>query len=162
MIINDFSSPSTTIKTIRLDNDKLHFKGNGGTDKKDYEVTLNFFGKVKCDESKYIVRDRGTEFVLYKEEEKWWTKLLNENTKFHWLKVDFNKWKDDDESGDEAGGAAGGFNDSSYEDMMRQFGGGAGGGGAPDFSNFNLDGMGGDEKDDEEEDEPLPGKILLL
>jgi len=139
---------------VKIDNEKLYFKGNGGTEKKDYEVTLTFFDKIKADESKFIVRDRGTEFVLYKEEEKWWTRLLNENKKFHWLKVDFNKWKDEDDSGDENG-----FNDNSYEDMMRQFGGG-GMGGAPDFGNFNIDGMAGmpgeDEKDEEDEDETLP------
>jgi len=137
---------------VKLDNEKLYFKGNGGTNKTDHEITLNFFAKVNADESKFIVRDRGTEFVLYKEEEKWWPRLLNENKKFHWLKVDFNKWKDEDESGDEgAGPGEGGFNENSYEDMMRQLGGGAGG--APDFGNFNIDGA--DEKD-EEEDEPLP------
>lgn len=92
---------------------------------------------------------------MYKEDDKWWPRLLSANTKFHWLKVDFNKWKDDDdESGDE-----GGFNENSYEDMMRQLGGGMGG--APDFGNFNIDGAGQDEKD-EEDDEKLPGKNGLF
>lgn len=108
-------------------------------------MTLNFFAKIKADESKHIVRGRGIEFVLYKEEENWWPRLLNENKKVHWLKVDFNKWKDEDESGDETGGN---FNENSYEDMMRQLGGGSEG-----FGNFNID---GDANGSEEDEEDLP------
>ena len=45
------------------------------------------------------------EFALEKKESgPYWKRLVKEGTKQHWLKVDFNKWKDEDESDDEAGG----------------------------------------------------------
>ena len=59
--------------------------------------------------SKYAVRDRSTEFALMKKEEgPYWERLLKEKTKQHWLKIDFNKWKEEDESDDENGGGGGG------------------------------------------------------
>ena len=55
--------------------------------------------------SKFAVRPRVIEFALEKKEEgPYWDRLLAEKTKQHWLKVDFNKWKDEDESEDEDGG----------------------------------------------------------
>ena len=103
---------------------------------------------MKGDESKHIIRDRGIEFVFYKETDAWWPRLLSENKKVHWLKVDFNKWRDEDESGDE-----GNFNENSYEDMMRQLGGGSEG-----FGNFNIDGAdgAGDEEEEDDAEENLP------
>ncbi len=47
------------------------------------------------------------EFALEKAEEgPYWERLLKDKTKQHWLKVDFNKWKDEDDS-DEEGGQGG-------------------------------------------------------
>ena len=55
--------------------------------------------------SKYAVRDRVIEFALEKKDSgPYWKRLVKEEKKQHWLKVDFNKWKDEDESDDEAGG----------------------------------------------------------
>lgn len=39
-----------------------------------------------------------------KEEGPYWPQLTKEKKKYHWLKVDFNKWKDEDDSEDEFGG----------------------------------------------------------
>ena len=35
------------------------------------------------------------------EEGPYWSRLLEDKTKVHWLKVDFNKWKDEDDSENE-------------------------------------------------------------
>ena len=49
------------------------------------------------------------EFALEKKEVgPFWKRLVKEEKKQHWLKVDFGKWKDEDESDDEAGGGGGG------------------------------------------------------
>ena len=50
------------------------------------------------------------EFALYKKDPEggFWDRLLKERTKQHWLKIDFNKWKEEDESDDEEGGGGGG------------------------------------------------------
>jgi len=124
---------------LKLEADKVVFKGDGG-DKNHYACTLTLNNKIKNEESKYVVRDRNIELLLKKEEEQYWPRLLKETTKMHWLRVDFNKWKDEDESDDEMGGGGGNF-----EDMMRQMGGFGGGG--------DMGGFGGPEEEDSDDDE---------
>jgi cytosolic prostaglandin-E synthase len=81
----------------------------------------------------------------------YWKRLLKDEQKYHWLKVDFNKWKDEDDSDNEdvAGGG-------DYEEMMRQMGGlGGRGMGCPnmqdmsDLDDKDGDGCGLDSDDDE-------------
>lgn len=137
-------------------------------DQKVYESTLNLFGEVKVDESKWQNRDRGADVVLVKASPgPYWARLLKENTKYHWLKIDFNKWKDEDESDDEAdpmagmggmpgmggmggmggmpgmGGLGGMGGGANLEEMMRQMGGMGGPGGDGAFN--ALDDLGDDE-----------------
>ena len=60
---------------------------------------------ISFQKSKFAVRDRVIEFALEKKDSgPYWKRLVKEEQKQHWLKVDFNKWKDEDESDDEAGG----------------------------------------------------------
>ena len=55
--------------------------------------------------SKFAIRERMIEFALEKKDGgPFWDRLIKEKTKYHWLKTDFNKWKDEDESEDEEGG----------------------------------------------------------
>ena len=55
------------------------------------------------------MRDRCIEFALEKKEDgPYWDRLLKEKTKRHWLKIDFNKWKDEDESDEEEAAGPGG------------------------------------------------------
>ena len=83
-----------------------------------YETQLNLFGEIKPEESKWVNRDRGAEFVLIKAEPgPYWKRLLKEDAKYHWLKVDFNRWKDEDESDDEAGGG-GGAGGANFEEVL--------------------------------------------
>lgn len=90
------------------------------SDKQTYEAVLNLFGEINTEESKFVNRDRGAEFVLIKKEPgPYWKRLLKEDTKYHWLKVDFNKWKDEDESDDEAGGGGGGNNFEEVSTYIR-------------------------------------------
>ncbi|XP_015912861.1 prostaglandin E synthase 3 isoform X1 [Parasteatoda tepidariorum] len=124
--------------TIKIEKDKLYFKGKGGTEMKEYEVSLDFMKEIKPEDSKHAVRDRAIEFVLIKAEDGFWKRLLKEDKKFHWLKVDFNKWKDEDDSEDEPEG-------TDFEEMMRKMGGG----GAMNDGDFNYD-DGLADSDDEE------------
>ena len=52
---------------------------------------------------------RVIEFALEKKdgEGPYWTRLVKDAKKQHWLKIDFNKWRDEDESDEEAGGGEG-------------------------------------------------------
>lgn len=102
---------------VKFEKDKVIFKGTGG-DKHTYGCTLNLFGEIKPEECKQVTRDRATEMLLVKGgASEYWPRLLKETTKMHWLKVDFNKWKDEDDS--DAEDMAGG----NFDEMMRQMGG---------------------------------------
>jgi len=120
---------------IKVETESLYFKGTGGPDKKTHEVTMKFFKPIDTEKSKYAVRPRVIEFALEKKEAgPYWDRLLADKTKQHWLKIDFNKWKEEDESDDEEGG-------QNLEEMMKNMGGlgGMGGmGGMP-----GMGGMGG-------------------
>ena len=127
--VEDCKEPKIDVKP-----EYLQFAGNGGPEKKDHEVKIEFFKEIDPEKSKYAVRDRVIEFALEKKESgPYWDRLLKEKTKMHWLRVDFNKWRDEDESDEEAGGG-------DLEQMMSQTGGlgGMGGGGMP-----GMPGMGG-------------------
>ncbi|XP_013773446.1 prostaglandin E synthase 3-like [Limulus polyphemus] len=129
---------------IKLEKDKLYFRGIGGTEMKDHEITLDFFKEIKPDDSKYLVKGREVEFILIKADEgPYWKRLLKDDKKHHWLKVDFNKWRDEDDSDDD--------NDTDknadFTEMMRQMGGLGGN------SNTALDDRDG-EPDSDDEDLP--------
>lgn len=67
-----------------------------------------FFFTLILKNSKTTVGGRYIELVLKKPstDTKYWPQLTKEKKKYHWLKVDFKKWKDESDSEDEA--AAGG------------------------------------------------------
>ena len=150
---------------VNIEKDKVVFSGKGGADNKIHDLTLDLFGEVKAEESKYVVRGRGVEIILVKADPDgpYWKRLLKDDKKHHWLRVDFDKWQDEDDSGDEAAGpgaGAGGmpFGGGNFEDMMRQMGG-LGGGGLGGLGD-GPDGLDGFEDDDDPEgdsdDEKLP------
>lgn len=68
-------------------------------------MTINFFSKINQEkvESKNV--GRCFEFVIAKADTKgsYWPSLTTDKKKPHWLKVDFNKWKDEDELDEEEG-----------------------------------------------------------
>ncbi|KAL3831452.1 hypothetical protein ACJMK2_023202 [Sinanodonta woodiana] len=110
--VEDCKNPAIT-----LDENSLHFKGKGGTEKHEYEVTIDFFKAVVPTESKKTIQDRFIFFVIKKKEEgPFWPQLLKGAKKAHWLKTDFNKWKDEDDSDDDD-------KDMNFEDMMNSMGG---------------------------------------
>ena len=43
---------------INVEKKKLHFKGVGGTEMKEHEVTMEFFKEIDPDKSKFAVRPR--------------------------------------------------------------------------------------------------------
>ena len=137
----------------------LSFEGTGGSDKKDYAVRIEFLKEIDPENSKYSVQDRVIQFAIQKKEEgPYWERLLKDKAKQHWLKIDFNKWKEEDESDDEAG------NDQNLEQMMAQMGGLGGMGGMPGMGGMsNMGGSGMDlpnmddlDAEDDSDDEELP------
>jgi cytosolic prostaglandin-E synthase len=75
----------------------LYFKGIGLPENKLHEVTINFLKKI-CPEKVAIKnKNRNIEFIITKADTDadYWPTLTNDKKKPHWLKVDFNKWKDE-------------------------------------------------------------------
>jgi len=142
--VEDVKSPN-----IVVENNKVYYKGKCASNNREYEANLELFDSIKPDESKWINRDRGAEFVLIKANEgPFWKRLLKVDTKFHWLKVDFNKWKDEDDSDNEGDNGGGGGGGTDFEEMMRQMGGLGGGPDVPDLA--DLEEKDGADSDDEE------------
>ena len=103
------------VDKLAIEEDKFTIRGQKGDDK--YEADLELFGKLKGAEMRKIETDRRVEIVIPKEKEEWWPRLLKEKSKVPWIKVDFDKWKDEDEEkegGDDAFGGMGGMDFSSF------------------------------------------------
>ncbi|XP_063988593.1 uncharacterized protein CG16817 isoform X2 [Diachasmimorpha longicaudata] len=89
--------------TIKIEPEKVYFKGTGGTERKDHEVTINLYKEIDPEKSVQNAKGRLIELILAKKEEgPYWPRLVKENNKYHWLKSDFNKWKDEDDSDNES------------------------------------------------------------
>merc|ERR1712227_257618 len=143
---------------IKVEKNKLYFKGVGGTEMKEHEVEMEFFKDIDVEKSKYAVRPREISFVLEKVEEgPYWDRLLSSKLKQPWLKVDFKNWKDEDDDEEEGQG-------QDLEEMMRQMGGlgpaqaggpagGAGSGDMGDLSKKVYQRPSLDDLDIEEEEE---------
>lgn len=125
---------------INFENDKLSFSGSGGPDKLNYEVTLNLYGEIDPSQSNYAVLSRHIPMIIRKKDTgNYWPRLLKESRKLHWLKTDFDKWRDEDDSDvDES-------KDEAFEDMMKKMG------------NFNASSAAEDLQNEEDsDDEDLP------
>lgn len=99
-------------------------------------MTINFLKKINPDKVQSKNCGRCYEFIISKGEGamQYWNSLTSDKKKPHWLKVDFNKWKDEDEvDTDEEGGMPGGGMGG-----MGGMGDGMMGGGMP-----GMGGMGG-------------------
>ena len=108
--------PDSQKPDIQLSADKLYFrtKNNAGIE---FEVTLNFFKDINVETSKYCLSDRGVDFILKKADEgAYWNRLLKEDKKYHWLKIDFTRWRDEDDSDVE-------MNEDEFEEMMKKMSG---------------------------------------
>lgn len=156
---------------FRFTDDSLFFKGIGLPENKHHEVTINFFKKINPDKVASKNSGRCYEFVIQKADSasEYWPSLTTDKKKPHWLKVDFNKWKDEGSDDDsEAGGMAGGpgmggpggMGDmSNFNDLMGSMGGMGGMGGMPGM-NFGGDGKPSfddlEEPEEDSDDEAIP------
>ncbi|VDP28781.1 unnamed protein product [Soboliphyme baturini] len=112
--VDDCKAPEIDIK-----DDKLTFKGFGGHPEIEYQSEIEFYKPVDAEKAKRIPSDRHIQYVIPKKEAgPFWPRLVLSKQRAPWIKVDFNKWKDEDE-------------DSADESKwnMNDFGGGAGAGG---------------------------------
>ncbi|KOC68824.1 Uncharacterized protein WH47_10812, partial [Habropoda laboriosa] len=105
---------------INIEPQMIYFKGVGGTEQKMHELTINLYEEINPILTQQKLRGRTLELILTRKKSgPYWPRLTKEKTKAHWLKSDFNKWKDEDDSDDDADTKGG----SDLEEMMRQMGG---------------------------------------
>ncbi|KAJ1911215.1 p23 chaperone protein wos2 [Tieghemiomyces parasiticus] len=140
-----------TVKTLDIQADRIKFEGTQGD--KTYAFDLELFDKLNPEESKKAVSARAIRLILAKAEDKeYWPRLQKDKKKPHFLKTDFDLWKDEDEEDEEPAGAAGGgmpdFGGMDFSSLGGMGGMGGMGGGMPDLS--SLAGMGGMGDDDDE------------
>lgn len=126
---------------LEVSSQSLHVKGTYGGSKTIYEATLDFYAEIKTDYRK-IDNNRHLELVINKETANWWPRLLKSSTKLPWVKVDFNKWKEEDDEDDMSGG------DFDFQNYMSKLG--DSGGSGPNLDDF------GDDDDDKDEDDDMP------
>uniref|UniRef100_A0A915E6B9 CS domain-containing protein n=1 Tax=Ditylenchus dipsaci TaxID=166011 RepID=A0A915E6B9_9BILA len=94
------------IEELKVHEDSFKIKGTKGDEQ--YEADLQLYGKLKGYERRQVATDRRIELVIPKETAEWWPHLLKGKTKISWIKVDFDKWKDEDEEKEEADKGFGG------------------------------------------------------
>ncbi|KAL9705113.1 hypothetical protein quinque_008631 [Culex quinquefasciatus] len=123
-------------------NDVLYLTLNVECPNPDFKFTED---TIKINPDKIISKNtsRCIEFVISKADTKasYWPKLTNDKTKPHWLKVDFNRWKDEgsDDEREE------GDNAMSLDDMLR----------TANDNKLSFDDL--DEDQDDSDDEAMPG-----
>ena len=117
----------------------FHFRGKSG--EKDYDFEIELYGEIDAEKSKFAILPRHIPMIVVKKESgPYWPRLLKDSAKVHWLKTDFDKWRDEDDSDvDES-------KDLAFEDMMGKMGDLNGG-----FGNEDDDDMGNQEDSDDEE-----------
>jgi len=155
MLFVTVSVDDMKIDDLTFDDKSMHIKGTSGSaPHQDYECKLDFCGEIDASKYRRISSSRHVELVIPKSAKGWWPRLLKDASKVPWIKVDFNKWKDEDDDESMGGGAPGmGGGDSGFDfsNYMANMGGSGGGGGPPNMDDF-------DESDNEDmpdlEDEP--------
>ncbi|XP_046967459.1 uncharacterized protein CG16817-like [Vanessa cardui] len=130
-------SVETKDPSIKIEKDSVYFKGINVSDKKVHEVTIPLYDAVVPENSGFENKGRCVEMVLRKEKKDapYWPSLTKDKKKPHYLKIDFNKWKDEDDENEDGGGNA-----HDIEEMLRSMGGGAGDkGDKPSFDDLESD-----------------------
>ncbi len=102
---------------LNVDAESVEFKGcgvgaNGSADF--YEFDLEFFLPIEAEHSSYRVLDNQVKVSLKKADDgDWWPRLLHDQRKLAWLKLDFDRWMDFDADKDESD------NDPDSMDFLR-------------------------------------------
>ncbi|XP_071846112.1 very-long-chain (3R)-3-hydroxyacyl-CoA dehydratase 3-like [Apostichopus japonicus] len=97
--LRDVSSPKIEIKE-----NELIFKGYGEGAKglHEYEFELELNDEINIEKSAYRISDRQIDFHLYKAYEgTWWQRLTKTKVKLSWLRIDFDRWRNEYDSSDE-------------------------------------------------------------
>ncbi|KAI8094672.1 HSP20-like chaperone [Thamnidium elegans] len=118
---------------IDLTETKFTFKGTGEKEQNQYEAEIEFYNNVDVEKSKQHLTARNLTMAIYKKEDGYWPKL-QKGGKLNFLKVDFQKWRDEDEEEEEGQQPADPMGGLDFQSLMAQAG--AAGGGLPNMDNL--------------------------
>jgi len=109
--LRDVSGPEVLVEEEEIDFSAV---GIGSHGEQRYSFTLEFYLPISRDFT-YELTDREVRIKLTKKEPDWWPRLLYEQKKLPWLRVDFDRIKHESETEDEDVDKPA----VSYEDMLR-------------------------------------------
>ncbi|KAK0415246.1 hypothetical protein QR680_011849 [Steinernema hermaphroditum] len=137
------------LEDLSFNGKTFHVKGTNSAGSQQYEASLELFEELDADSLRKIPTARQLEMVIDKKNPQWWPRLTSAKGKCAWVKVDFNKWKDEDEADDEEDISkmdTGNFDMSSILGNMGAMG--KDGGDLPDLGGEELDYDTDEEADD--------------
>ena len=113
--LKDVKDPDITIEEEEIE---FSCVGVGSQGQQKYEFLLEFYLPVDRDSAACTVYDREILIRIKKKDEDWWPRLLYEQKKLPWLKIDFDRIKNESDSEEEKekGEDNSGF---SYEDLLK-------------------------------------------
>merc|ERR1712021_87207 len=105
--------------TVCLEEEEIDFSaiGVGGHGQHQYNFVLEFYLPINKENCCIEVFDREVRIKIQKKEADWWPRLLYEQKKLPWLKVDFDRMKHESESESEEKDQKPG--DISAQDILR-------------------------------------------
>ncbi|XP_068600229.1 prostaglandin E synthase 3 [Brachionichthys hirsutus] len=118
-VVIEFCVEDSKHEDVIFDKNKFEFSCVSGKDNSEHRNTVDLFGEIDCKGSTYKRTDRSVLCCLRKAEAgKAWPRLSKDKTKFNWLTVNFNNWKDwEEEVNDDVGGF------DKFSEMMNNMGG---------------------------------------
>lgn len=111
--LKDVKDPDITIEEEEIE---FSCVGVGSQGLQKYEFLLEFYLPVDKESAECTVFDREILIKIKKKDEDWWPRLLYEQKKFPWLKIDFDRIKNESESEVEEEKEKADF---SYEDLLK-------------------------------------------
>ncbi|XP_017774423.1 PREDICTED: very-long-chain (3R)-3-hydroxyacyl-CoA dehydratase [Nicrophorus vespilloides] len=83
---------------VILESKNINFSalGAGSQGLNEYAFKFDFYADIDPDESTYKVTDSIVDFTIVKAEKGWWSRLMKQQQKPAWLKIDFQRWQNEE------------------------------------------------------------------
>jgi len=114
--LKDVKDPQISIEEGEIDFSTI---GVGSQGVQQYSFVLEFYLPVCTENPTIEVFDREVRIKITKQEPDWWPRLLYEQQKLQWLKVDFDRIKNESDSEEEKEDTPNNKGDFSYEDLLK-------------------------------------------
>ncbi|CAB4011943.1 very-long-chain (3R)-3-hydroxyacyl-dehydratase-like, partial [Paramuricea clavata] len=91
------------VNSLQIQEKTLKFEGcgNGAQGENIYKLDVTFREDILPKLCKHRISDRCVTITLKKKDSKYWERLLADDIKPGWLKIDFDRWRGEDDSEDE-------------------------------------------------------------